>query len=369
MTKISRERDLPFWVALAHHPDIGAATFQKLLARFPNMRSAWGASRSELEAAGLTHSAARAVFSAHERFDPERVTHQLRRLDIGFVTLQDDNYPKLLRELPDPPAVLFCRGQFIPSEGLLLSIVGSRKYSLYGKRVTESLVPRLVEEGVTVVSGLALGIDSIAHRATLDAGGRTIAVLGCGLDKIYPAAHASLAKEIVDRGGLLISEFPPKTPSYPSNFPVRNRIIAGLTLGTVVVEAAIDSGSLLTAKSALEYNREVFAVPGDIFRETAHGANNLLKMGAKVVTSAEDILVELAIPEKHKKRVARAVIADSPEEAILLPLLGSEPTHIDALVKASKMEVAAVGSTLILMEMKGKVKNVGGNQYMKVREW
>lgn len=362
----STSTDTPFRVALAFHPNIGARTFQKLLARFPTIESVWSATPTQLNRAGISQDIVTKVAEARQKFDPERVMQTLRRLDIGVIVLGLKNYPTLLRELPDPPAVLFVKGKVTQHDDLLLAVVGSRKFSIYGKRLTEEIVPELVAAGVTIVSGLALGIDGIAHEASLVAGGKTIAVLGCGLDAIYPSSHAALAHRILAQGGALLSEFPPGVPSYPSNFPIRNRIIAGLSLGTFVVEGSLESGSLLTAKAALEYNREVFAAPADIFRETAAGTNNLLKMGATVVTSASDILAALSIPQRNAAKKAREVVPDTPEEAVLLQYISDDPVHIDVLVKSSKMEVERVGSTLILMEMKGKIRNVGANQYVKV---
>lgn len=357
--------DLPYWAALASEPSIGARSFTKLLARFTSMKEVWHADKTKLAQAGLPPSLIANVLRARAFFDPDRVVSLLRRHDIAVLTLLDKSYPPLLREIADPPGVLFIKGT-LADDDLLLAVVGSRKYTHYGARVVETLVPSLVDSNLTIVSGLALGIDSLAHEQTLRSGGRTIAVLAGGLDVIYPSSHHRLAERILESGGLLLSEFPPGTRSYPSNFPVRNRIIAGLSLGTLVIEAATDSGSLLTAKAALDYNREVFAVPGDIFRATSQGVNNLLKMGAKLVTSADDILQELSITKRQVTRHSRRIIPDSPEEAAILALLSAEPTHINRVAQTSKMGVERVGSLLVMMEMKGKVKNVGGNHYVKV---
>lgn len=358
------ENDLPYWVALASHPKIGSATFRKLLARFQSLESVWRTDGHRLTTSGLDRTTVKIVQDAKAKIDPEKTMRFLSRNDIGVITLADQSYPKLLREIADPPAVLFVRGKIYPND-LAIGVVGSRKFSYYGKRATEYIVPELVANDLTIVSGLALGIDSIAHLATINCGGRTIAVLGSGIDRLYPAGHRHIAEKIISSGGSIVTEFPPGTPSYPSNFPIRNRIIAGLSLGVVVVEAASDSGSLLTAKAALEYNREVFAVPGDIFRDTAYGTNNLIKMGAKTVATADDILVELNLREKRASRRAREIHPETPEEKILLEHLGVDPVHIDTLSKASKIDISKVGSALILMEMKGMVKNVGGNQYVK----
>jgi DNA processing protein len=356
--------DLPFWVALSFSPKVGATTFQRLLARFSRMEDVWNASEATLREGGLDDRTINAVHDARLATSPERAMKQIARFDLGVLTLKDSAYPKLLSEIPDPPGVLFIRGKIEPDDELSLAVVGSRKITPYGRRVTEELVRPLTQEGMTIVSGLALGVDSVAHEIALESGGRTLAVLGCGLDQIYPASHQQLAKRIIEGRGAVISEYPPGTPTYPSNFPVRNRIIAGLSLGVIVVEAALESGSLLTAKSALDYNREVFAVPGPIFSETSAGTNNLLKMGAKPVTSADDILVELSLKKRKKHVKARKVLAESPEEGKLLPLLSTEPVHVDKLIEQSGLSAASVNGALILMEMKGKVKNLGGNFYV-----
>jgi len=357
--------DRPYLVAFSTHPELGARSIKKLRALFSNMEGVWRAPEKSLVQSGLTERVTQAVLQVRRTVNPGELMQLLRRLDIGVSVQGDISFPRLLRELPDAPAVLFCKGR-ISADEPAIAVVGSRKSTPYGRAVTEELVPALVQSGVAIVSGLALGIDSLAHRATLAAGGRTIAVLGSGLDRLTPQANARLAEEIIQRGGAVLSEFPLGTPSYPSNFPIRNRIIAGLALGTLIIEAALDSGSLLTAQAALEYNREVFAIPGDIFRETSQGTNNLIKMGAKVVTAAEDILVELALPARKRVVAARQVVADTPEEALLIPHLSREPRHVDALAKSSKIGIEQVGATLVLMEMKGKVRNVGGNQYVRM---
>lgn len=364
---MSAHDDLPFWVALSFSPKIGASTWKRLLARFARMEDVWNASAATLKGEGLDARTIDAVHDARLATSPERAMKAIGRFDLGVLTLQDGAYPKLLKEISDPPGVLFIRGQLTSDDELALSVVGSRRITPYGRRATEELVRPLVLEGMTIVSGLALGVDSVAHKVALSSGGRTIAVLGCGLDQIYPASHKQLADQIVDGRGAVISEYPPKTPSYPSNFPVRNRIIAGLSLGVVVVEAALESGSLLTAKSALDYNREVFAVPGPIFSETSVGTNNLLKMGAKVVTSTDDILVELSFRKRKKHTQAKKIMADTPEEGKLLPLLSTEPVHVDKLIEQSGLSTSDVNGALILMEMKGKVKNLGGNFYVLAR--
>ncbi|OGI25673.1 MAG: DNA protecting protein DprA, partial [Candidatus Moranbacteria bacterium RBG_13_45_13] len=238
----------------------------------------------------------------------------------------------------------------------------------YGRRVTENLTRDLVRAGLTIVSGLALGIDGIAHNATLDAEGSTIAVLGTGIDDttIYPREHFNLAKRILADGGALITEQPPKTPSLKQNFPARNRIMAGLTLGTLVVEAAADSGSLITAQFALEQNREVFAVPGDIFSPQSTGANSLIKRGAKLTNSAADILDEFNVSRTQPALALKIFKPRTEEEKTIWKILSNEPLHIDKISKMARLETAAVASVLGIMEIEDAVRDVGGKNYIKL---
>lgn len=355
--------DAKYWITLSTHQKIGARTFAKLYKRFKNLNKVWQASNQQLAEAGLDLGQIDAVKEVIAQKDPEKELEKVLKQKISVLILPDKDYPKLLKEVPDPPGILYIRGQLKKEDELALAVVGSRKFSSYGQRVTEELVYPLAKNQLTIVSGLALGIDSYAHKAALDAHGRTIAVLACGLDQIYPIANIRLADKILASGGAIISEFPLGMPALNYNFPIRNRIIAGLSLGTLVIECAVNSGSLLTAAAALDYNREVFAVPGPIFSETSIGTNRLIQVGAKLINSYSDILEELAIEEKAKIQKARQVIADTKEEEILLKYL-KEPILVDVLVNQSGLEAAAVNSTLIQMEMKGKIRNLGGTRYV-----
>jgi DNA processing protein len=352
-----------YWVALSTHNKIGGRTFTKLFKRFKKLSKVWNTSERELLLAGLDLSQAQAVAEIIAKKDPDAELAKLDKFNLKTIILPDKDYPKLLKELPDPPGLLYIKGKIIPEDEIALAVVGSRRYSSYGKQATEKIVYPLAKNKLTIVSGLALGIDSIAHEVALQAKGRTVGVLGCGLDQIYPVSNIRLADKIIASGGAIISEFPLGMPALRYNFPIRNRIIAGLTLGTLVIECAEGSGSLLTASAALEYNREVFAVPGEIFSPTSEGTNRLIKMGAKMVTTHSDILEELLLEEKVKENQAREVMADTAEEKILLELL-REPVSIDFLVIKSKLTAAAVNACLLQMEMKGLVKNLGGTRYV-----
>jgi DNA processing protein len=247
-----------------------------------------------------------------------------------------------------------------------LAIVGSRKHTSYGARVTESIAGELAANGFTIISGLALGVDTIAHQAALKAKGRTIAVLGTGLDNqsLYPPANRKLAEDIVANGGAIISEFPLGTEPLRYNFPMRNRIVSGLSLGTVVVEASEKSGSLITATCALEQGREVFAVPGNIFSDFSKGTNNLIKQGAKAVSSAQEIIETFDFQYEARHTALKKAVPASIEEEKIIAIIGCETRHINDIVRLSELDTSRINSTLIIMEMKGMVRNIGGGEYI-----
>src|SRR5437867_4624134 len=290
------------------------------------------------------------------------------------IPLGDERYPELLRAIYDPPAVLYCDGSVEPGDRQAVAIVGSRQATPYGLRVTERLASELSGQGCTIVSGFARGIDEAAHRAALAAGGRTIAVLGCGLDVDYPPGHASLRAEIAGSGAAL-TEFDPGTPPRATNFPRRNRIISGLALGVVVVEAADDSGSLITARLALEQGREVFAVPGPIDVPTSQGPHGLLKQGATLVETVDDIVEEL-LPQLDRplqtlKTEPIAALPEhvelSPSERTVLEVMSREPLHLDDLTERSRLTTPAVAAILLGLELKALVKQLPGQRYCLAR--
>src|SRR5437016_2264619 len=290
------------------------------------------------------------------------------------IPLGDERYPELLRAIYDPPAVLYCDGSVEPGDRQAVAIVGSRQATPYGLRITEALAGELSALGFTIVSGFARGIDAAAHRAALAAGGRTIAVLGCGLDVDYPPGHASLRAEIAGSGAVL-TEFAPGTPPRATNFPRRNRIISGLALGVVVVEAAEDSGSLITARLALEQGREVFAVPGPIDVPTSRGPHGLLKQGAKLVETVDDIVEEL-LPQLDRplqtlKTEPIAALPEhvelSPSERTVLEVMSREPLHLDDLTERSRLTTPAVAAILLGLELKALVKQLPGQRYCLAR--
>lgn len=317
-------------------------------------------SETELHEIGLPAKSIEAFLVSKRSFETKDVLNSLRSKEVLFISYYDDRYPKLLRELAVPPIGLFVRGNLAAISAV--AIVGTRKMTAYGKRVANDVATSLAAQGVAVVSGLALGVDAEVHRATLRAGGVTWAILGSGVDVPYPAMHRGLAEEIITSNGALISEFPLGTRPERYHFPIRNRIIAGLTVATVVVEAAERSGSLLTARAALEANRDVFAVPGSIYSPYAAGPHRLIQLGAKLIHTPGDVLAELGLHQSPIGNDMRR--ADSAEEAAILQILGMEAVALDDLAEQSGLSPAICMSTLTLMEMKGRVRNLGANMYV-----
>jgi DNA processing protein len=359
-----RERD--YWLALTRVVGIGPAHFQRLIAYFGSAERAWRAEGPTLVAAGLDGRAAQALLALRGELDPAAEEPPLAARGIAALTLDDADYPACLRTIGDVPPVLFVRGALTLADEWAVAIVGTRRASPYGRQAAEYLATGLAQAGVTVVSGLARGIDACAHRAALAAGGRTLAVLGHGLDTVYPAEHARLAGEIVEQGAL-VSEFPLGTRPDAPNFPRRNRILAGLARATVVVEAAEKSGALITVRYALEQGRDVFAVPGSIFSPGSKGTNALIKEGATPVTDPRDLLEDLHLSLVVEKQAVRASLPVDPTEAALLEHLTAEPLHVDAISRATGLPAATVSGTLVLMELKGLVRQTGPLNYVRGR--
>ena len=281
------------------------------------------------------------------------------------IILQDKNYPAMLKEIHNPPKELYIKGEIINQDKVAIAVVGTRKYTQYGKQITLDIAGKLAKLGITIVSGLARGIDTFAHQAALENNGRTIAVLGSGMDKdnFSPACNYTLGEKIAENGAV-ISEYPDGTPGAIYTFPERNRIISGLSLGVVVIEAPEQSGALITANLALEQNREVFAVPGNIYEKNSQGTNQLIKMGAKLVTCVEDILEELNLSHLLQSTEKKKIKPENKEEEIIISLLSVQPIHIDEIIKLSKLPTSAVNSTLMILELKNAVRNLGKGNYV-----
>lgn len=362
---MQNKNDLEYLNALNKIEGVGPKRMRQLMTFFASPQAIWEADLQKLIQSGIGNAIAQKISSQKSGINPEAEWQRLEKENVRMILETDEEYPLLLKEIPTAPYILYMKGE-MDLNAPMISIVGSRKYTAYGSQVAYALAKELAQAGITVVSGMAFGIDSIAHRGALDAGGKTIAVLGDSLDEknIYPASNLNLSREIAG-SGCLLSDFPIETPAgIPGNFPARNRIIAGLSLGTLVIEAGEKSGTLITANLALEFNRDVFAVPGPIFSPQSFGTNNLIKNGAKVVTSIKDILEELNLEEVHKKSFAPAKIPTSQEEEKILQMLSTDPLHIDNISKLSKLGTATVASTLSMMEIKGWVKNIGGQNYI-----
>ncbi len=337
-----------------------------ILDHFHDSEIAWKADLSQLIASGIGEKLAQKFTNERNSINPNKEWALIEKENIRVLTIDDEYYPKLLKEISRPPHILYMRGNLNFNHYPSISIVGSRKFTPYGEQVAAQLANDLARAGFIIISGLAIGIDAIAHRSTLDCKGKTVAVLGSSPDNenIFPRANFRLSQEIIASGGAILSEYPPKTPATQMTFPARNRIIAGMSLGTIVIEASEKSGALITANYALESNRQVFSVPGSIFSPASEGTNNLIKKGAKLVSSVGDILEEFSfspIPEKNE------IIKKNPEneeEKLILNSLSSSPTHIDNIAKITKLETAVVASSLSIMEIKGWVKNIGGQNYI-----
>jgi DNA processing protein len=350
-------------------PQLGPARLALLSKQFPSFEAAFNAREKELVLAGIDPEVARKFLELRDKINLGVEAEKLAAEGIGILSFRDVNYPKLLLEIPKFPAILYYKGKMESNEELCVAVVGTRQISNYGRTVIPLLVEPLVDAGCVIVSGMAFGVDSAAHEIAIKKGCRTIAVLGGGLDEksLYPKHHALLAQRILDAGGALVSEYPIGTPNFKQNFVARNRIISGLSVATLIIECDLQSGTLITAKHALDQNRQVYAVPGPIYSPQSQGPNNLLKMGAKPVTTANDILEDLNLQSLPEQKTAQTTFGDTKEETTILKILGFEPLIIDSLIKQSGLEAAAVTSALTFLEIKGRVKNLGGQQYVLAR--
>jgi DNA processing protein len=353
-------------LSLASFPFFGSRSLRKIWKSFPDPRQAWLASSPNLAAAGLTDGAAEAFVEWRAKINPQELLTKLEAQKIQVIFRGEPGYPQVFETSSDPPEILFVRGLLKDVVGV--AVVGTRRITAYGKRCVELIVPDLARAGLAIISGLALGIDAAVHAATLDANGYTIAVLGTGVDDeaIYPRENFNLAQRIINEGGSVISEFPPGADSRKEHFPMRNRLIASLAAATVVVEAAESSGSLITARLALEDNREVLAVPGPIYSDQSKGANNLLASGAKPCTCANDVLAAMAFDQPELIAQARASLPIDAAESAMLELM-NEPLHIDRLARLAGLDAATTSAKIALLELKGLVKSMGGQTWIKTK--
>jgi DNA processing protein len=359
------------WLALSLTPGLGVRTWNRLLAVFADPASVLATDREQIrrQVPGVRADVVAAIDREKLRAAAERELERAAGLGITIITREQQSYPELLRNIADPPILLYVRGKVELLHNGCLAVVGARAATVYGRQIARELSGRLCRRGFTVVSGLALGIDAAAHQGALEAGGATVAVLGCGLDVVYPAQHRDLYSDIAGQGAL-VSEYPLGTLPEPFRFPARNRIISGLSLGVVVVEAARKSGSLITAGLALEQGREVFAIPGRIDSCKSEGTHRLLQEGAKLVHSVDDIVEELSFspaapPPGAEAGDSRAGLVLSAAEEELLALLDVYPQTIDEITRRCGMAVQKVSELLLMLELKGAIDALPGNQYQR----
>lgn len=351
------ERD--YYLGFSSFPGIGPIKFSVILKTFGSAKDAWNAREKELEQ--ILKSLAPKFIKFRNSFEIDEFQTQLKKQKISFVTLDDNEYPQLLRKIKNPPIILYIKGnKKALSEKPLVAVVGTRKITSYGRAVTEMFSFELASSGLAIVSGMALGVDGVAHKAAIEAKGTTIAVLGNGVDLPYPKENERLYEEILDSGGAVLSEFPPSEPPSMGSFPSRNRIVAGLSLGVLVTEGASDSGSLITANFGLEFGRKVFAVPGPITSSLSAAPLKLIEKGAKLVITPEDVIRELGVKVQTKEEKKKFKDASS-EEFKILQLIENEPLHFDEIARRLDMETAKLGTLLSIMEVKGLLKSSGGN--------
>jgi DNA processing protein len=359
--------DAKYFVGLSLLPGIGAVRMSRLIARLGSARAAWHAVGQDFRACGVDEKSLVGLLERRSRIDLDAALDRVDRIGAHVVTWNDTEYPSLLKETFDRPAILYVRGTMEVSDQESLAIVGTRRPTSYGKAQVMRMTPPMVERGLTIVSGMARGIDTLAHRAALDSRGRTIAVLGSGLDVIYPSENRGLAERIVENGAV-ISEYAMGTQPDAFNFPMRNRIISGLSLGTLIVEAGEKSGALRTARFALDQNREVFACPGRISDAHSAGCNRLIQQGhAKLVSMPEDLLDELNLASAPKQVQIDYSVAANPMERRILELLSAQPVHVDDLGRQASLAAPEVTSTLTMLELRGVIRHVGAMHYVLAR--
>lgn len=359
--------DRHYWLGFNLVRGIGAVRMRALIQHFGSAAAAWKASAEELRTAGLGPKTVTRLLTVRGEVDVAALWSQADSQGIRVLTSEDQDYPARLKEIEQPPPVLFVRGAWLAEDEISVAIVGTRRVTAYGRQVTDQLAAGLASRGVTIVSGLARGVDEIAHSSALAAGGRTVAVLGSGVDNIYPPENRGLA-DTISANGALMSDYPMGTPPEGSNFPARNRIISGLTMATIVIEAGEKSGALITAGFAAEQGRDVFAVPGSILAPQSKGTNRLIQDGAQPLLTPDDVLQGLRLESAGEQRAARRTFAADSSEQQVLDALGNEPLHVDEMQSRTGLPAERISAVLVMMELKGMVRQVGGMQYVAVRE-
>ena len=383
--------DLKYWIAFDKVRQMGTVRFRLLEGFFGSLKDAWYVPSQHLRTAGLDRRTVGFVEEGRKSIDPDAELERLHQAGVSAFSWNDSGYPSLLKQIPDPPPVLYVKGRILPEDQRSIALVGTRRATNYGREAAQSLAAELAQSGITVVSGLARGIDTVAHHAVLNVNGRTLAVMASGVDYIYPRENRKLSEQIAETGAL-ISEHPLGVRPDPRQFPRRNRLMSGMTLGTLVVEAGPGSGAIWTVRHALEQDRDVFCVPGSIFSPGSSGPNQLIQEGAKRVTNYRDILQEMNVntiynapirtrqssPVRREEQPAMATPNQMPlnpttpelvgDEKALLAQISYEPIHIDQISRGAGLPAHVVSSTLTIMELNGLVKQVPGMQYVLARE-
>lgn len=344
-------------------PYIGPARFGRLHERFGSLEAAWSASERDLLHV-LDQRAAESLIKTKRTIHPQREMERIDRLGITVITIADADYPALLAQIPSPPPVIYVKGRLTPADLTAVAIVGTRRATSYGREVASRFGLAFGEAGITVVSGLARGIDGTAHEAALRGGGRTIAVFGCGVDIIYPTEHKNLAAEIVEHGAVL-SDYPPGRKPDAPNFPARNRIISGLSLGVVVIEAPARSGTLITVDFAADQGREVFVVPGSVLSDFSAGGHRLLRDGARPVTTAADVMEDLRIGARREQALVQQALPLTDQERRLLNHISADPQHLDELVIAAGLSIVEGSSLITMLELKGLIRDAGSRHFVR----
>lgn len=354
-----------YWLGFHLIPNIGAARIARLIESFGTLERAWGASAADLREAGMNERAARALDEHRARIDPHREWERVQAAGARILTLADDAYPRLLRQIQSPPPVLYVKGRLEPADETSIGVVGTRRSTRYGREMADRLSSGLAVAGVTVISGLARGIDGIAHNAALENGGRTLAVLGSGVDQVYPPEHRKMSERIVEQGAL-VSEFPLGTRPEARNFPIRNRLISGMSFGILVVEAPRQSGALITSSFAADQGRTVFAVPGSALSTSSEGCHELLRNGAALAAEVDDILAELNLERRQAALESRQMLpAASDDERQILEMISREPRHIDEIAIDTGITISELSALLLQMQLKGLVRDAGGQHYAR----
>jgi DNA processing protein len=359
--------DHKHWLALTMVKGIGAVRFKTLLEKFGDAQTAWNATESQLSDAGIGPKILEHFLPLRETLDLDRLPLELEKKNITALTMEDANYPRRLKEIDQSPPILYMKGTLLPEDDWAVAVVGTRRVTPYGQQVAAELGAFLAHQGITVVSGLALGVDSIAQQSALNAGGRTIAVLAHGLDQVYPPKNRSLAKEII-ASGALVSDYGLSVPPDSTNFPPRNRIISALSAAVVVVEAGERSGARITADFAVDQGKEVFAIPGSIYSPQSKGTNRLIAQGAHPLLKFEHLIEALDMELMTMHKSARTTLPEDGAEAAVYSMLSSQPLHVDEIAAKVEMPIDQLSSTLALMELKGLVRQVGGMNFVSVRE-